>query len=150
MSFVEVPTITYKVKFFKTGYDHYAPYCSGEEADDDNIIESYVVLTIKKYERVKSLNDLDFTHESCTSGGSKYCYGFYQKYKAIKIISVEDGEDEDGEDEDEKDDDEDDEDDEKDDDDDEEYLRLPLQKYVKKYLRYRVDEVDEVDEEGTS
>lgn len=79
----------YIVEFRVVGTDH-CGYCSGAEADEEEDFKIQVkTKTIERYTQVKTLRDFNFTHEGCSSGGSGYCRGYEQRWRALRILSVE-------------------------------------------------------------
>lgn len=82
----------YYCLFKVTGYDHFGD-CSGEEEGDGTKVDDLVKKYREKCHPVKSLNDLDYEEEGCSSYrnnyGSGYCNGnMHQKYTAIKILDI--------------------------------------------------------------
>ena len=84
------------VYYLMEGDDHVG-YCSGTEAEieREEIIEliETSMFTPQDFDRdgwlhSVNLNKLDKYNGGCTSGGSGYCDGFYQDYKATKAQKI--------------------------------------------------------------
>jgi hypothetical protein len=70
------------------GKDHDG-YCSGEDARHHDFIGEYVIRTVDRDTLIESPDDLEWTDDGCTSGGSEYyCHGFYQTYSLNRILDV--------------------------------------------------------------